>query len=150
MPGTWLSTQWSLLLFNMKIKHTMEALKIYDHTSFSRNPLQTNTGLGMHCHLESPQMNSVSELNTYSTANAKTRFPYLNSFQEKGKIMTKWRYWNISITQDGKLFCSDKLPSSYHHFGVFAGDLFSVISTQRSLCCYNGFLTGSSQTILSH
>lgn len=95
-------------------------------------------------------MNSLSEINIYSTASAKTCFIYLSSFQEKAKMMIKGRYWNTSISQGGNIFCSDKLPSSYHHFGAFVKDLFPVILAQRSLCWYNGFLTGCSQTTLSH
>ena len=47
------------------IKHTIEALQTHHHPSLSYNPLQTNTGWGMHCHLKSVQVNSVSEVSMF-------------------------------------------------------------------------------------
>lgn len=77
----------------------------------------------MHGHLESIQMNSFRNQHIL-TANAKTCFPYLSSFQEQAKMMAK--ILKHPLPKVRNLFCSDKFPSCYHHFGVFVRVLFQL------------------------
>lgn len=145
MPGTWLSAQQSSI--STWSQGTLEALKIQNHTS--NNPLQTKTGLHMYGRLKVFKWTVCPKSTCIQLLMLKLASQFEHRSQEKA-VMTKWRYWNISTTQGGNLSSSNKLPSSCHHFGVFVRDLSPVIFAQRSLCWWNGFFTGCSQTILCH